>query len=405
MRSRVTGRIVAHRIVVGLVAQRGEALRRAVERQLAPGDPHPAHVVPALVLHDVVAVGLDIDVDRDVVVEPAFVRDRAEHLGQRRDRAALLGRGVAEARPERRARLRQLLEALRADPAQKRDDVGVHRGFFQDAVRLLAARPTPDDSAGRVGGLRGQADGLERLGVHRAEMRRLMDEKDRVFGRHGVEVVARGVAQFGELGVVVAEAEDQVRLRHGLGIGGDPFAQRFLQGRDAAARTVGRRQHVGRKRLNAAEDDVPVRIDEARQHRACPKVDDLRPRPLQCQYLGGRAHGEDPSVLHRHGLHPHRGVVHREDRAARPDPVSRPGRLGRHEPHASDGQRQSGGRSLEKRPAVQVVRRDGNSVRHLILSCWRRRVSRTPVFSGHPVPQTRPPEITAARHAISTTAA
>lgn len=60
------------------------------------------------------------------------------------------------------------------------------------------------------------ADGLERLRAGRGEVRGLMDDPQRDFLRHRVEVFARRMAPLLQLRVVVAEADDQLDLADDL---------------------------------------------------------------------------------------------------------------------------------------------------------------------------------------------
>ena len=75
----------------------------------------------------------------------------------------------------------------------------------------------------------------------------------------------------------------------------------------------GRRQQVGRDRLDADPPKVAVRVDEAGEKRLAGQVHDLRrARPSGLSNVGLRADGDDLAVLHRHGLGGRVGVVDRE---------------------------------------------------------------------------------------------
>ena len=138
----------------------------------------------------------------------------------------------------------------------------------------------------------------------------LVDDDNRHVGRDGVEIVAGGVAQLGELGVVVAEAEDQVARRHRLGVGGGPVAQGLLQRRDVRDLAVWRGEQVGRQRLQAAHEDVAVGVEEARQERTAREIDHLGVRTAVGHHRFRVTDGEDAAVLPGHRLGAHGGVVH-----------------------------------------------------------------------------------------------
>jgi hypothetical protein len=92
---------------------------------------------------------------------------------------------------------------------------------------------------------------------------------------------------------------------------------------------AGRRQQVGRERLQATHHHVAVRIDEAWQQGAPLEVDQLRLRALELHHLVPAAHRDDPAARLGDGLGTHRLIVHREDRAAGPDALGRRRGLGR----------------------------------------------------------------------------
>ena len=133
----VAGRIVPDGGVVGPVAQRREALRRAVDRQLRPADAEAVHVVARDVGDDVVAVAHHLHVRHDVDLEPALGRDLLHDLDLGRDRPALHRGGVAVARPEFGARLqRSPSSRSRSTMTGASPSTRVMRVLFQHAGRL-----------------------------------------------------------------------------------------------------------------------------------------------------------------------------------------------------------------------------------------------------------------------------
>jgi hypothetical protein len=124
-----------------------------------------------------------------------------------------------------------------------------------------------------------------------------------------------------QLRIVVAEADDQLDLVHRHRVGGHPLAQRALQAGDVGDLAVGRRQQVGRQRLQAAHEDVTVTVDETGQERASLEIDDVGiPAPMAHNRVLA-ADCDDESVFDRDRLGAHRGVIHGQDLAAGPDAV------------------------------------------------------------------------------------
>ena len=148
-----------------------------------------------------------------------------------------------------------------------------------------------------------------------------MDDQDRIVIGDGIQVVACRMAQLRELGVVVAEADDQLCLVHRRLVGCNPVTQHLLQRGDVRDVTVRRGEEIGRERLQPTHHHVAVGIHEARQQRAPVQVDQPRVRPAQLHHLVAAAHRDDPAVLLRNGLGAHRRIVHGQDAAARPDAV------------------------------------------------------------------------------------
>ena len=152
-------------------------------------------------------------------------------------------------------------------------------------------------------------------------MGRLVDDVDGILGRNRVEVLAGWRAVLGEGGGVPAEADDETELLDLVAVGGDPLAQCLLQSGDALHLAVRRREEVCRERLQPAAKDMAVRVEEAGHHRPSREVDGLGVGPLERHHVCDLADREDLAVLFGQGLGPHRGIVHRQDRPARPDAV------------------------------------------------------------------------------------
>ena len=125
----------------------------------------------------------------------------------------------------------------------------------------------------------------------------LVNDHDRIGRRNRIEFLPVRRALLLELRLVIAEAQDEVHLLHEVGIGGGPVPQVLLDLRDVAVRSVGRRQHVGARRLQAAHRDMAVRIDETRQQGAAAEIDDRGAGALQLHDITGRADGKDAAVL------------------------------------------------------------------------------------------------------------
>ena len=75
------------------------------------------------------------------------------------------------------------------------------------------------------------------------------------------------MAQLCQLRVIVAETHDQSDFFNRLLVAGSPFPQCVLKAGDVRDLSIRRRQQVGRQGLQAAQDDVPVAVDESRQER------------------------------------------------------------------------------------------------------------------------------------------
>ena len=122
-----------------------------------------------------------------------------------------------------------------------------------------------------------------------------------------------------QLGIVVAEADDQLGVADQLFVGVHPVAGDALQGRDVVALTVRRGQQVGVARLQPDHGDVAVRIEEARQQGAAVQIDHLG--VAAHSRAGGvqRADRHDHPVAHRHGFGGRHGVVDGQDGAAGED--------------------------------------------------------------------------------------
>ena len=191
-----------------------------------------------------------------------------------------------------------------------------------------------------------------------------MQEEDRHAVGYGVQLGPRRMAVLLQLGVVIAESDDQLGVADKLLMGVHPVAGDALQGRDVVARPVRRRQQVGVARLQPDHGDVAVRVEEARQQGAPVQIDRLG--VATDSGAGGvqRAHGDDDAIAHRHGLGRRHGVVDGQDRPAGEDHVRRrsrglghaaasqqggPGQGARARQHASAAGRKTGGRIAQVR--------------------------------------------------------
>ena len=93
----------------------------------------------------------------------------------------------------------------------------------------------------------------------------LVHEQDRHAVGDGVQLGPRRVAVLFQLGVVVAEADDQLGVADQLFVGVHPVASDALQGGDVVALTIRRGKQVGVARLQADHGDVAVGVEEAGQ--------------------------------------------------------------------------------------------------------------------------------------------
>jgi hypothetical protein len=145
----------------------------------------------------------------------------------------------------------------------------------------------------------------------------LVDDDDRHVGRDSVQVVAVGRSLFLQLGLIVAEAHDQVDRLHGLCIVFGPGFQRLLDACNISHRAVGRGQQVGRKRLQATHDYVAVAVHETRQQRPALQIENVRRISPMRHDLRERPDLEDHALPDRDTLGPRQRVVHAEDGPAR----------------------------------------------------------------------------------------
>ena len=319
--ARIALGIVADRIVIGLVAPRGEALRTAVDGELGPGDADAAGVGLALVGLDVVAVDQHVGIDHDVDRQPALRADFADHVGNHRRRAPFLRGGVAEPRPQLGAFAHEGLEPLGPGVLEHHRDGGEEGGLLQRAVGFGGAGLALDHPAFGILAVGGDAHQFEHLGIDRADMRRLVDHQHRKFGRDLIELFPGGMALFRQRGIVVAEADDHLALGNNVRVGGLPFLERPDHRGDIGHIAIGRGEHVGRQRLQPADEHMAVGIDEAGQQGAALEIDHLRALALELHHLFTGADGDDLAVILGNRLGAHGIVFHGDDRPANPDPV------------------------------------------------------------------------------------
>lgn len=119
---------------------------------------------------------------------------------------------------------------------------------------------------------------LQGLAVERGKVPGLVDGHNRQAGRHGIQLVARGMPVLRQLGIVIAKAKCHLQLAR-IGRGGDVLPQRVLQLGNTGIGPIGRRQQVGRNRLQSHPAQVAVRIHKAGDQGA----------PLQVHHLRGGA--------------------------------------------------------------------------------------------------------------------
>ena len=321
------------------------ALRGAVERDLGTADAQPVAVGRAMqraaeLFRRAEDVGIGDDVDRQ--------KATTRRLGQLRDGrahgAAFLGGGVAEGGVKLRARLDHRQPGRLVQPAEQGPRADEQRILLHHAVGLARSGAAAEHAPQRVGRGRGDARHLQRLGIRCRQVARRMDDQHRNLGRDLVEILARGVAPLAQLAVVVAEAEDQIVAPHGGFIALHPFPQDADDGGDVVGLAIRGGQHVGADRLQADHHDMPMRIDEARQHGAAFEVHHPRPRPAGRLHLPARADGQDAPATDRHGLGRGLRIVDGDDRAAAVDQV---------------GAAAGGGRRLRRGAAQQAAEAGG----------------------------------------------
>ena len=259
----ITGRIIADGIVVGPVSQGGKALWRAVDGQLASAHAHFAFVVARNMLGDVILrfehVGIGDNVHRKTLVRV----HRLQGFDHRPGRAAILCGRISVAHPEVSSGFRESRQSFRPQSSEQRDE-HIEKGiFFKNAIGS-SIRSALNDTAFRIFGRGGDPREFERLGIGNTEVARLMHDHDRDFRRDRVEILTRWMAEFGQLCVVVAEADDHLYLVDCRSVLLRPGFQRCLQAGDIRDFAVRRRKQVRRKGLNSAHDHVSVAIYEPR---------------------------------------------------------------------------------------------------------------------------------------------
>ena len=231
---------------------------RAVEVELHPAQPQPVIVEPGrrlrtgdqLHCRHTRGIGHDAHLQPAIVARPAIglpVLDGSAHVGD-------CGNTL---RNQQLLRLGQREVAIRClgDGDEFLDQVG---GAIDEHARgRLRPRDALDPAAGRIGGLRGHARGLERGGVGPAGMAIDPFEPDGAIGHRRVEVGGGGETPEPPFLLVPAAPDDPPAV----GVGGGVFADqqlRFFQ-RD-------RVRQVERQGAEAEAHHVQVRIDQAGDH-------------------------------------------------------------------------------------------------------------------------------------------
>ena len=240
--------------------------------------------------------------------------------GQRQHRqrasigAAVLGGGVAVFPVQRLAGLEHGHGLFQAQGGHQFGQGEVVRGFLHHPIGLLRAGFAADHPAFRIGGGGIDAGQLQRLAVVGAQMAGLVHQDHRNIRGDGIQFLAVGVTAFGQLRIVIAEA-DQHRVTTGCGGAGEELTHDPLQVRDRIALAIGRWQQVGRQCLQAGTGNMAVGIDEPR----CQGV------PLQVDHAGLRAELHrrlaaadkcNAAIAHHHRLGLRLGLVDRDHRAA-----------------------------------------------------------------------------------------
>lgn len=156
---------------------------------------------------------------------------------------------------------------------------------------------------------------LQGLAVERGKVPGLVDGHNRHAGRHGIQLVARGVPVLRQLGIVIAKAKCHLQLPR-IGRGGDVLAQRVLQLGNAGVGPIRRRQQVGSNRLQPHPAQVAVRIHKAGDQGAPLQVHHLRGGALPAGHLVTAPQRHDPARVHSHGFHLGLGIVHGQDGTA-----------------------------------------------------------------------------------------
>jgi hypothetical protein len=238
-------------------------------------------------------------------LSPAFIGNLLDKLGSGGSCAAFLRRRISEPRPQLAACTDKGLCALFADVCEQFGHGGKEGDLFQHAVWLLAAFPPLDDAAFRVGCLSRVAGNLKGLGVQHRKVTGLVNDQDRYVGRYRIQLVSRRVTKFGQLGVVVAEPDNEVGLADIFPVGLDPVFERLLDRRYVGIRPIRGRQHVGPEGLKSTHHDMAMSIDEAGQHGAPAKVDHLGLGTLVLHHLFRRADRNDPARLFCDCFSPH----------------------------------------------------------------------------------------------------
>jgi len=153
----------------------------------------------------------------------------------------------------------------------------------------------------------------------------------------GVQFLAGGVAPFGQLRIVIAEADQHLVAAGNGGVGQEP-AHDPLQVRDRIALAIGGGQQVGRQRLQAGAGDMAVAVDEAGGEGMALQVD-LACGGAEVQCRPARADKGDAPVAHHHRFDLRLAVVDGEDGAARVQRIGGKGAGGRAGGEHGEGQK------------------------------------------------------------------
>ena len=138
--------------------------------------------------------------------------------------------------------------------------------LVQHPVRLSTGRKSAYATSGGVRRFVVNPGLLQRGRVGREHVPGVVDDRDGMLRRRGVQVVARGVPHILEAGIIVAPAANPIAgQRYGCAL---PQAVN-----DVADVAVGRRSDVHLQQIGAIPDHVVMRFDKTGQHRLALGVD------------------------------------------------------------------------------------------------------------------------------------